>query len=375
MINIAYVIDTVDSPNAGTEHQLLETIRRLDRSHFTPHLICLRPSDWLAQTSLPCDVEVLNLRSFLSLQTFREQRRFVGYCRTRRIDIIQSFFRDSNLAGTLWGRMAGVPVIIASRRNIGTGYWHNRKEVAILRFLRLFTTQWIANSRAAADEAIMVEKADPHRVRVIPNGLDIDRFGRPTDDELAGTRRRWGLGPEHVVVGAVANLRPVKNLTFLIRVASQMCPSHSNLRFVVLGEGPQRPELEKLIARHDLTGVFLLPGKSSTVAQDLYSFDIAVLCSKGESLSNSLMEYCAAERPAVASDVGGNAEVLDSPEVGMVYPPDDIDCFRQALASLMEDPARAAAIGRAARRSVAERYSFQAVLGQVEGLYRALVRK
>ena len=375
MINIAYVIDTISSPNAGTEHQLLEVIGRLDRSRFRPHLISLRPSDWLAQSDLGCPIEVLNLSSLFSLDALRTQRSFTRYCHANEIDIIQSFFRDSYIAVTIWGKMARVPVVIASRRNIGTGYWHDRKEIAILRFLRRFTSHWIANSRAAADEAIAVEKADPNLVSVIPNGLDMARFQRPNEDERTQTRRQWGLGPEHIVVGAVANLRPIKNIPFLIRAASVLCKTHDNLRFVVLGEGPLRIELEQMIVDHDLTGRFLLPGKSTTVAHDLSSFDIAVLCSKRESLSNSLMEYCAAGLPAIASDVGGNAEILTNSEIGMIYPPDDMDSFREMLTSVIVDPDRGGAIGRAAQQSIATRYSFEAVMEQLEGLYSALAKK
>ncbi|MCK4372203.1 MAG: glycosyl transferase group 1, partial [candidate division Zixibacteria bacterium] len=101
MINIVFVIDTIESPYAGTEKQLLEILGRLDRTRFRPHLVCLRNSDWLKTGDVDCEITVMELGSFFSFEFFRCRRRFARFCREQKVDIVQTFFRDGNLAGAL----------------------------------------------------------------------------------------------------------------------------------------------------------------------------------------------------------------------------------------------------------------------------------
>lgn len=373
MINVAYVIDSIDSPYAGTENQLLQTIKRIDRSRVQPHLICLRKSDWWASQAFDFPSASMNFRSLKGLDYFRGRRRFREFCRSHDIHIVQTFFHDANLVGTLWARAAGIPIVIASRRNLGSGYWHNRREIAILRWLRGKTDHYITNSAAAANEAIQVERLDPQRVTVIPNGINPDDYSRPDDATIAATRQRWGFGQEHIVVGAVANLRPIKNLPFFIRCASKIAPRFPQARFVIIGEGNQRDELQRLAESLGLGDRLLLAGRSSTVASDLYGFDIAVLCSKGESLSNSLMEYMATGRPVVASDVGGNAELITSAELGHIYSPDDERDFVDAVGRYLESKALRDEAGLAGRESIRQRCCWETTLGRLIELYEGLL--
>ena len=372
MIKIGYVIDTIESPYAGTEKQLLTLVARLDRSAFEPHLICLRSSPWLESARLPCPVLVLGLQSFLSLDYLRAGRKFVGYCREHGLDMVQSFFVDSNLAATLWAHRARVPVIVASRRNIGSGYWHNWRNVRLLRYLKRYVTCYLANSQAAASEVVTVEGVSPSKTIVIPNALDLKRFQKPDQTELTRIRRRWGFGPGDLVVGAVANLRPVKNLSLLVEAATRVVDKYPQAKFVILGEGDQRESLTLQIAAAGLSDRFALPGRSDSTERDLYALDIAVLCSHKESLSNSLIEYLAAERAVVASDVGGNAEIITDPALGLLFPAGDASALTDRISSLIDNPDGRRSLGAAGRVSVEKRYSEAAIIARYEETYRTL---
>lgn len=373
MINIAFVIDTIDSPYAGTEKQLLATIRRLDHTRFRPHLVCLRQSEWLKTADVGCKVRVMDFGSFFSMSFLHSRRRFVEFCREHRIDIVQSFFRDGNHAGTLWAHKARVGVIIASRRNIGSGYWHNSREIAILKFLKRYTTHYITNSEAAAAETRKVEDVDPARISVVRNGLDIGAYPLPSAEAAARAKRSWGFSEDAKVIGAVANLRPVKNIEFLIRAARTIIGQRPRTRFVALGEGHFRAELERMIVDSNLTGKFLLPGQSDNVARDLAGFDIAVLCSHRESLSNSLMEYMATGRAVVASDVGGNRELISCEDLGYLYPADDSEQFESRILGLLDDPGLRKRMGKAAREEASRTFSYEAMIRQLETVYESLM--
>ncbi len=375
MINVAYVIDTISSPYAGTERQLLHTIGRIDRSRVQPHVVCLRESDWWASTRLEAPSAIIRFRSFRSLDYFRGRREFRTFCRENRIDIVQTFFHDANLIGTLWARAAGTPVVIASRRNLGAGYWHNRAEIAVLRWLRGKTDHYVANSTAAAEEAIEVEKLNRAQVSVIPNGIDPDDYRRPDATAIAETRRRWGFQPHHIVIGTVANLRPIKNLPFFIRCAATLAQEYEQARFVIIGEGDQREKLQRMIDELGLRDRVSLPGRSKTVGADLYGFDIAVLCSKGESLSNSLMEYMATGRPPVASAVGGNSELINSPALGHLYRPDDAEDFLAGVRKYIVNEQLRNDIGRAGGEAIRQRFRWEVTLERLTGLYEQLARE
>lgn len=373
MINVAYVIDIISSPYAGTERQLLQTVGRIDRGRVQPHIVCLRDSDWWRSTRLDVPTATTLFRSMKGLDYFRGRREFRTFCRTHRIDIVQTFFHDANVVGTLWARSAGVPVTIASRRNLGSGYWHNRRQIAMLRWLRGKTDHYIANSVASAEEALEVEKLERPRVSVIPNGIDPDDYRRPEDTVIAETRRRWGFQENHIVIGSVANLRPIKNLPFFIRCAAAITEQYPRARFVVIGEGDQREELQRMIGELHLEDRFSLPGRSETVGTDLYGFDIAVLCSRGESLSNSLMEYLATGRPPVASDVGGNSELIDSPELGYIYQPGDEQDFLTGVEKYIANRQLREDTGRAGREAIRQRYRWEVALERLTALYERLV--
>lgn len=373
MINIAYVIDTIDTPYAGTEKQLLSVIRLLDRSRYRPHLVCLRQSDWLKTADVGCPVSVMNFGSFFSMSFLQGRRRFVAFCQEHKIDIVQSFFRDSNHAGTLWAHKAKVGVVIASRRNIGSGYWHNSREIAILKFLKRYTTHYITNSEAAAAETREVEGVAPGRISVLRNGLDIGAYPLPSAEAAARAKNSWGFSEDAKVIGAVANLRPIKNIEFLIRAAKTIIEKRPGAKFVVLGEGDSRPELEQMIADSGLTGTFLLPGRSDNVARDLAGFDIAVLCSHRESLSNSLMEYMATGRAVVASDVGGNGELISRRDLGYLYPADDSEQFENRILELLDDAVLRENMGRAAREEATRTFSWEAMIRQLENIYESLM--
>jgi glycosyltransferase involved in cell wall biosynthesis len=372
MIRILYLIDQFDSPTGGTEKQLFLTAQLLDRRRFQPTLFSLQPSAWLDSGRFPCPTRTLHFRSFRGLDFFHSGKLFVEYCRESAIDIAQCFFRDSSIVGPLWARKAGVKTIIASRRNIGTGYWHTWFNVRVLRHLAKYTTHYIANSRAAADETARVEGVDPARISMVPNILEPDRFAGQSADGTRHSRQEWGIPPDSPVVGAIANLRPIKNIRFLIQAAAAIVTRLPAARFVVLGEGPQRNELEDLIRSLNLQSRFLLPGVSNQVARDLRAFDVCVLCSHSEGSPNALIEAMASGIACVASDVGGNVELVEHGETGYLYPANDQGRFVDLLLELLADPPKRQRMGGRAAAEARARFDYRVVIPQLERLYEKL---
>jgi glycosyltransferase involved in cell wall biosynthesis len=368
MINIAYIIDTIETPNAGTEKQLLMLMKSLDRKRFHPHLICLRGSPWLKKTEWSFPVFILNLDPFGFLPLIKAFRSFRRYCIENNVAVVQTFFRDANVFGTLAAYLSGIKVVISSRRNYGLGYWHNRYWIGILRVLRHITRSYIANSRATADYTVMAESINPDKIHVIHNGLKLHRFKNIAPDEREGYRTALGIQPDHILIGAIANLRPVKNLALFVRVAAMAYNRHPSTRFVLVGDGPERPKLERMIKDCLPEGIVRVMGEQNDIIPILYSMDIGVLCSKSESLSNSVIEYMAAGLPCLVSEVGGNLEAIGY-EYGLSFRSDDEKDFFAKLERLIVDEQLRSDMGCSAKTYAFHTYDQERIVRAYEKIY------
>jgi glycosyltransferase involved in cell wall biosynthesis len=224
----------------------------------------------------------------------------------------------------------------------------------------------LTNCEPARRAILDAEGGDARKVAVLENGVDLVRF-----TALPLPRPR---GP-NLVIGAVANLRPVKGIDVLVRAAAQVVAEHPRARFRVAGQGEQRPELERLIGEFSLSNQFELIGPEADVPAFLAGVDVAVLPSHAEGMSNALLEYMAAARPVVATDVGANGHLLRGGELGVLVPPNDPAALAAALGRLRADAARAARLGAAARRHVQAHYSRDAMRRRFEAFYEGLCRE
>ena len=370
MIKIGFVIDTIETPSAGTEKQLLMLLNGLDRARFLPYLICLRNSDWLKTQRFEFPVVTYNLKRNLSFCLPKYLRQFSRLIRQEKLDIVQTFFVDGNLFGTIGARLARCKIIISSRRNISD--WHTRLHVSILQLLRRWTTQYLANSEAAAIKTVEVERVHRNKITVIYNGLDHQPYRSLSSDMRWQRRRQWNIADNETLIGLVANLRDVKNIDSLVRTASRLDGEFPSLRYVVVGEGTDRGKLQNLIDDSSLTEKFHLVGRHPNVQSCLAAFDIAVLCSSFESFSNSLIEYMAAGLPIVASNVGGNGEAISHNENGLLYTVDDANGLVDALRTLLSDWPLAIKFGQNAKRSAFSRFSSEACITNHQNYYARL---
>jgi glycosyltransferase involved in cell wall biosynthesis len=373
MIKIAFIIDFIETPAAGTEKHLLMLLNNLDKTKFQPYLICLRNSDWLRQQTFPFLVVKYNLKKLLSINFIKTIIQFIRLCRREKIDIIQTFFSDANIFGTIGAKLAGCKVTISSRRDMG--YCYNKIQIFVMRLFRIWTTHYLTNSKAAANRTIKREGIASKKISVIYNGIDLEKFKSIDKDQRYEQRKEWEIKQNEILVGAIANLKNIKNIDSLIAAAVSLSKGFVDLRFVVVGEGPDRDMLQGLITKKGLTDRFHLVGTKNDVIPCLAAFDIAVLCSKSEGFSNSLIEYMAAGLPIVTSNVGGNAEAITHKETGLLYAINDGNGLVNCLKVLIENPSLAKTLGENARKSAFLRYHKNNYIKNHETFYIDILKK
>jgi glycosyltransferase involved in cell wall biosynthesis len=248
------------------------------------------------------------------------------------------------------------------RNNLG--YWVTPRHRVLGGLVRPFVDATLTNTPAGKQALVEQERHRPERVAVLENGVDTSRFNRFLLPDTSKPR---------VKVGCVANLRPVKNIDGLMRAAKAALARFPKLVFEVAGDGEQRPELERLHAELGLGDRFKLRGSVADVPGFLRTVDVAVLPSHSEGMSNALLEYMAAGRAVVATDVGANPTLVRHRKDGLIVPPGDTEALVAAFGELLANPLRAAGFGASARTRVEAEYSRAAMLRRFEEFYRGLL--
>lgn len=360
-VRVCFMIDRLS--RGGTETQLLALIHHLDRQVVEPHLVLLDGCDEESRRLEPADCSVvrLELKSLKNpLSVAKAARKLRRYWRRRHIDVVQTYFLDSTYFGVPLARASGIKHVFRVRNNVG--HWLTARHAALGRFVGRLSHRTLTNSQPGKLALWRAEGGDRRKLMVLENGVDLGRFANITT-------------PKHgpvITIGTLANLRPVKGIDVLVRAAQQLCERYSHVRFVVAGEGDQRSELEKMICDAGLQKCFQLPGQVADVPGFLSTIDIAVLPSRAEGMANAVLEFMAAGRPVVATDVGANRELLDQGRCGLLVPRENPDVLANALARVVSDHKFARQLANAGRDRVIQHYSREAMCIRFESFYQRL---
>ena len=350
----------------GTETHLLRLIDNLDRDVVTPYL-CLLCGDKESSRKLePKDCEILRLHvnSLLSPTCLAESFRFWRTLRRWRIDLLQVHFPDSTYFGVPVAKLAGVRKITRTRRDLF--YWVTPVHLRFGKYLdriynRLFVDRLITNCRAVQEAACQDESLGTKRVLILENGIDLEPF-LELPPVTTGDR-------EGIHVGSVSMLRPEKRSDLLVAAAGLLADSHPDMTWSVAGEGQMRATLESTIDELGLNPRFQLPGRITDIAGYLGQLDVWVLCSDTEGQSNALIEAMAAGRAVVATDVGGNAELIEDGVNGLLFKPGDAHALADCLQRLASDKDLRGKLGQAARKTAAERFSLPQMIHRYQDYY------
>ena len=370
-IPIAFFIDTIEAPSGGTENQLLLLIRNIDRKRFRPILCVLCGSAWLRDRFDLCPVYEVGTNAPLRPSSWIKLFRLSRFLRSSKVRIVHTFFRDANIAGILAARLAFVPIVISARRN--KGHWHTGVELAILRFLNRFVARFLANSEDVRQYTHEKEGLPLDRIDVIYNGFDLAGLAATTPETKSAFRKKLNILEDALVITAVANLRPVKGLDTLIQSLRKVIASFQNVVVLLVGEGSERANLEKQIQSLKLENTVRLMGARKDITSILQASDLGVLTSNSEGLSNAIIEYMACGLPVVATDVGGNRELVIPGVNGYLVPPGDPDALSKGLIQLLDKPEARREMGMYAGTMVKDKFNLTGYIQAHERYYSNLV--
>lgn len=370
-VRVLQIIDRMG--DGGAEALLVTFAAGLDRQRFEPHLIALRPapeSRLIPQLrALHVPVTELHQRNAYDVPALLA---IVRYVRRHRIDIIHTHLLAADIMGRVAGWLTGRPVVSTIHNNrTDLDEEPHRRQWMERWTARLMSRRLVVVSELLRDEITDWFGLAPDRVITIANGVDTERFRRGAGFDRAAVRRSLigAAGGDGPVVTNVARLVPQKAQHHLIEAAQIVLATCPAVRFVLMGDGPLRPELEAQVAALGLQDRVIFTGFRPDVDDALAASDVFVLSSLWEGMPIALLEAMAAGCATVSTDVGGVGQVLQDAVTGLLVPPGDPPALAAAILRCVTDPAYARHLGLAGQTWATQEYGMRAWVHKWETLY------
>ena len=353
----------------GVKRLFAWMIPRFDPDRYTVSLVSLRRKDLSEETleSMGIDITYLHKSKF-DPTTLPALLRVI---RDKRIDILHLHGYGATTFGRVAAGMRRIPAILHEHANLTDTPWFQKIADAIL---EPETDIALAVSRSTADFVIRARQMPPDKVKVVYLGVPLDEFSRPrTASEIADARAELGVAPGDFVIGSVTRLHESKGNTFLVEAARIVLDKRPAARFIVVGEGPLRPELEAQARRLGVAERFAFAGFAKDVPRAVSAFDVSVFPSLWEGTPLTVFEALAMAKPIVATDADGLRDVLTHDRDALIVPRRDPAALAAALIRTMDEPETRARLAQAARVTSLQ-YDIDAFVAKMERLYELLHR-
>ncbi len=317
------------------------------------------------------DIPAFPLTSFYNANFVRQVRRCAAYLNKNKIDLVHTHDFYTNVFGMAAAKLAGVEARVASKRETNGMRSSGQEFVEKLAFARADAI--VANS-AAVRQHLIERGIASGKINLIYNGLDLSRFKQ--NAVLAPEKFGLPVGESIRFITLVANLRHlVKNIPMFLRAAKRVSEIIPNAHFVIAGEGDLRAELNDVADKLGIGKIVHFIGRCDDMPALISASYACVLTSTAEGFSNSILEYMAAGKPVVATNVGGAAEAVVDRETGYLVGSDDDEAMAGRLIELLNDEANATRFGEAAKHIAAVKFSQDVQLSRTIELYNSLLNK
>ena len=306
--------------------------------------------------------------------------RLARLIREERPTILHTHTAKAGAVGRIAALLAGTarpPIIVHTfHGHVLRGYFNPLTTLAfrtLERWLARITTVLVAVSPEVRDDLVKLRVAPASKFRIVRLGIELDERTGGNEDARAETRRQLGVPPDAFIVGWVGRMTAVKRTDDVIRALRGLVDRGVDAYLCLVGDGPDRDHLERYAHELGVVKRCLFMGYQQDVAQFYGAIDALLLPSVNEGTPVSVIESLAAQRPAVATRVGGTPDVIRDGIDGFLVEVGDADALSERLAQLAADPERRAQMGADGRERVLERYAVERLVDDIDRLYRSLL--
>jgi glycosyltransferase involved in cell wall biosynthesis len=370
--HVLFVIDQLCEAG-GAERALLQIIRLLPRSRFRVSLITFRTDKSLELfRNLPCPHFVYPLRRTYDWNALRIARKIRRFIREEKVDIVHTFHETADLWGGLVSWMKDGPALVSSRRDMGI--LRMAKHHFAYRLMKSRFDLVLTVSEEVRRFCVETDGLAARKVATLYNGVELDSIAQ--SNGLANLRKQFGLDKGTQVVLTVGNIRKVKGIDVLLKVAARVALQVPAAVFVIVGASSDAEyfqDLQTRIAELSIQQNVRFVGRTENVASFLKMGDVFFLPSRSEGFSNALIEAMACGLPCVATRVGGNPEAIDEGRSGFIVESEDIEAATDRILRILREPNLASAMGSASKEIVEARFTAKKMIDQLVSHYDQLL--
>lgn len=358
-IRVVHLVSTLNI--GGLEKVVYDLVRCANLEAFDVRVVCVGEVGALGPDfeRLGIPVEGLHL---IGKGTLRTGWHLAKRLKELRVDVLHTHNPTPHAVGAIGRKLAQVPVLVHTKH--GQNYPGNWQKVLVNRVASWFTDRVIPVSHNAAAISEKVERVSAHKISVIHNGIDVEEFV-PVDFAE--------LNPLHAI--HVARFSRPKDFATLLKATKLVVGQEPLFELKLVGDGPERRAVEQLCDELDVQKNVKILGFRSDVQALLRQSGLAILSTLREGLSITLLEAMASGLPVVATNVGGNPEVVNDGETGLLVPPKSPEAMAAAMLKIIQTPGLAHSMGRAGRRRVETEFNLRTVVMKYESLYRELLSR
>jgi len=358
----------------GSERNITQLLEGIDKNKFRLY-VARFASAYLAKDTKGQEAAIMNLHgaglyTISGLKNLALLRRFV---KEEKIALILTYHESSDFYGLALSFICNIPVISSRRDMSFKTKPHHR---LAYRLGGKYFDSVVTVSNAVRREVIKRRWFREGRTSTIYNGINAAHYEN-TDDGIT-LKEQLGIHPKYPVVGMVANIRRVKGYDYFLEAANIIRRFNPHVQFLIVGNEWTEPgftitDLKRYGEKIGISQNLHFLGEREDVADLISLFDVAVLASLSEGLSNVILEYMASSKPVVATKVGGNPELVVHGETGLLVPPANAQALADAILSLLEDEEGASRYGAAGKKRVEDNFGLGKMIREYEDLFERVL--
>lgn len=355
---------THDLAVGGLQQVVVNLCRHIDRSVFDVSVVCLRDLGSISGQVKKLGIEVSLISQLKKIDYFAFLK-LACIMKKKKIDIVHTHNTQPFIDGTLAALLAGVKTIVHTDHS--RVFPDRRRYMFAERVMSYFAYKVVGVSDAVVRNLIQYEKISRAKMLIIPNGINVADHEMNIDD--IGKRRDLGLDDTSPILGIASRLCKVKGLTYLLKAMCDIRVVYKNAKLLIIGDGPEKYELEKEARALNLHDQVLFLGERTDVQQLLKVLNIFVLPSISEGMPICLLEAMASGCPVIASRVGGVPEMIENGKTGILVEPANVSALANAILSLLGNEPMRRSMSIEGRRVVRERFCALKMTKAYEQLY------
>jgi glycosyltransferase involved in cell wall biosynthesis len=384
-IKILFIIDHLVG-FGGTEKHLLQLVSFLNKEIFSCDVISFsappRIEDSLAVYknylrlmkkfgNQGIKIKTIPVKKLFSFSFFKQFYSIIDAIRRLRPHIVQTFHFKADTIGVLASSIAGVQNIVSSRRDMGD--LKKRKHLMLNRLINPLIKKHVAVCKAVENQIQKTERIPGNKTTVIYNGLELKNCNSK-DCSKNEIRAKYAIPNNAFVVGMVCVFRPEKGLDIFFRGVAGLNNKIPNLKVLAVGDGKTREEMVSFCRRKAILPDVIFAGWANKVENYISAMDVVCLTpTKNEGLSNVILEEMAMGKPVIATDVGGNSELVIEGLTGKIIPPNNPEKITKAIVELYKNPDLLKEMGENGQNRVKYCFSLSRMIKNMEEFYHSIL--